>query len=64
VKFSLHIRAGESDCNDTALVRAGLEDEGITCATARVQNREEFAAVLAAPLVGRAAVRQEAKART
>src|ERR1700750_2480628 len=42
----LHILHLEDDLNDVALVRSTLGAEGITCATTRVQDRDEFVAAL------------------
>src|SRR6478735_10689683 len=42
----LHILHLEDDLNDIALVRSTLDAAGITSATTRVQDREEFVAAL------------------
>jgi two-component system, cell cycle sensor histidine kinase and response regulator CckA len=42
----LHILHLEDNPNDAALVQSTLEAEGITCATTRVQNHDDFVAAL------------------
>ena len=46
MKSPLHILHLEDDPNDAALVQSTLKAEGITCATTRVQNRDDFVAAL------------------
>ena len=46
MKSPLHILHLEDDPNDAALVQATLEAEGITCATTRAQNQDDFVAAL------------------
>ena len=46
MKSPLHILHLEDDPNDAALVQSTLAADGITCATTRVQNRDDFVAAL------------------
>ena len=46
MKSPLHILHLEDDPNDAALVQSTLEAGGITCATTRVQNHDDFVAAL------------------
>src|ERR1700683_3746849 len=46
MKSPLHILHLEDDSNDAALVRSTLENDGITCATTRVETHDDFVGVL------------------
>src|SRR5450759_1538223 len=46
MKSPLHILHLEDDPNDAALIQSTLETGGITCATTRVENQDDFVAAL------------------